>query len=174
MITKHMEDKIRDKYEYDGFDLLNKATRLPAGNDNGKGYRQVTVLGRGIYVHRIAFFLHHGRWPKDQIDHINRDNTDNRIENLRECSRSENHRNRADTKGRKLPRNVYIDKSTGRYKVQLTINNKKISLGGYPNVELAQLVASEAREKYYGEFAWLLKTSQDTSGKSKLTLSWKS
>ena len=153
MITKEMEEKIKDKYEYNGVDLLNKATKLSAGNNNGKGYKQVTVLGRRIYVHRIAFFLYYGRWPKDQIDHINRDNTDNSINNLRECSRSENHRNRADTRNRSLPRNVWLDKSTGRYIVGITKFYKRITIGRFGDLEAAELAAKEAREKYYGEFA---------------------
>jgi hypothetical protein len=152
-MTIESEMIIQQRFKYNDGILINKITNKKVGDNNGKGYLQVTVKGKRYYVHRVIFFLFHGRWPKDQIDHINKDKTDNRIENLRECSRSENHRNRADIKGRDLPRNVYIDKSTGRYRVQITINNKKISLGCYPNIELAQLVASEAREKYYGEFA---------------------
>jgi len=153
MITEEMEELIKYRYKYKDGDLVKRDTEEPVGSDNGRGYRHVSVKNKNFYVHRVIFFLCHGRWPKDQVDHINRDNNDNRIENLRECTRAENHRNRADTKGRSLPRNVSIDKSTGRYKVQLTKNYKKMLFGCYPNVELAELVAKEAREKYYGEFA---------------------
>jgi len=153
MITPEMEEKIKDKYYYDGFDLIKNSTGHAAGTDNGKGYKQITVMGRKIYVHRVVFFLYHGHWPADQIDHINRDNTDNRIENLRECSRPENHRNRANTRGRSLPRNVWLDKSTGKFIVGVTMFYKRIRIGTFASLEAAELAAKEAREKYYGEYA---------------------
>jgi hypothetical protein len=124
-----------------------------AGVDNGKGYRQIRIAGKHIYAHRVIFFIHHGRWPKEQIDHINKDNTDNRIENLRECSRSQNHMNRKDKPGRDLPRNVYLEPSTNKYRVVLRLNNVPMSFGCYKTVEQAKSVARQAREKYYGEFA---------------------
>jgi hypothetical protein len=42
----------------------------------------------------IVFALHHGRFPSPEIDHINRNQSDDRIENLREATRSENLKNR--------------------------------------------------------------------------------
>lgn len=61
---------------------------------DSKGY----CVGRVNYVrllaHRVAWALHYGEWPRDSVDHINGVPTDNRIENLRTCSHSENSRNR--------------------------------------------------------------------------------
>lgn len=39
---------------------------------------------RSVRVHRVAWLLHYGSWPKGTIDHINHDRIDNRIENLRD------------------------------------------------------------------------------------------
>ena len=58
------------------------------------GYRMVRALTRNYGAHRMAFFLVEGRWPTPQIDHINRVRDDNRWENLREATHSENQRNK--------------------------------------------------------------------------------
>lgn len=46
--------------------------------------------GVSMQVHRVGWAMHYGKWPKDQIDHINMIRDDNRIENLREATASEN------------------------------------------------------------------------------------
>lgn len=50
--------------------------------------------GHCITKHRAAWASYYGVWPLDQIDHINRDVHDNRIANLRQCTATENLRNR--------------------------------------------------------------------------------
>ena len=68
------------------------------GSIKGHRYRRVRVDWSGeqriFAVHRIAWFLHHKTWPEEQIDHINRDKTDNRIQNLRLVTHSLNSHNR--------------------------------------------------------------------------------
>ena len=58
-----------------------------------RGYLRGAVRGMNVYAHRAAFACVHGRWPAGEIDHINRDKSDNRIENLREVSHRENRLN---------------------------------------------------------------------------------
>lgn len=75
---------------------LGTGKRFPAwsevGSDNGKGYLKVGFNGKYFKVHRIAFALAYGYMPKE-IDHKNRDRTDNRLVNLREVTRKQNTRN---------------------------------------------------------------------------------
>lgn len=59
------------------------------------GYLTGRIVGRTMRAHRVAWALHHGRWPADQIDHINGDAADNRAMNLREVSNRDNNRNRS-------------------------------------------------------------------------------
>lgn len=62
------------------------------GNNNPKYYTNVRCKGRKYKMHRIVWYLCTGNWPIDQIDHINGDKSDNRIENLRQVSHGENMR----------------------------------------------------------------------------------
>ena len=65
-------------------------------NHHSSGYLsfQIYVEGkpRRVYVHRAAFAIVEGRWPTE-VDHIDRDPSNNRWDNLRECTRTENHLN---------------------------------------------------------------------------------
>lgn len=54
------------------------------------GYLRGRCKSEVLYAHRVAWLLHHGRWPEGQIDHVNRDRTDNRISNLRDVTHAEN------------------------------------------------------------------------------------
>ena len=65
----------------------------PSGRIATKGYRQIALLGTRFMAHRLAWLYVHGEWPTDQIDHINQDKDDNRIDNLREVSNKQNQEN---------------------------------------------------------------------------------
>ena len=64
-----------------------------AGWADGHGYLRVTIDGEKHRVHRLIWLWHHGYLPENDIDHINRDRSDNRVENLREVTRACNLRN---------------------------------------------------------------------------------
>lgn len=64
-----------------------------AGTDNGDGYMKIRVAGKSYKAHRLAWLYVMGRWPKNDIDHINGVRCDNRIINLREATRAENKQN---------------------------------------------------------------------------------
>lgn len=59
------------------------------------GYRIGAVLGIGVLGHRVVWALHCGEWPTERLDHRNGDPSDNRPQNLREVTQSENCRNRS-------------------------------------------------------------------------------
>jgi hypothetical protein len=58
-----------------------------------RSYRQLAIWNHKIYAHRAVWAICYGTWPADQIDHINGDPADNRIENLRDCTAAENRKN---------------------------------------------------------------------------------
>ena len=61
---------------------------------NSKGYIKAAMGGKTVLLARYVWLLHSGDWPKQDIDHINRDKLDNRIANLRDVSCSENAKNK--------------------------------------------------------------------------------
>ena len=63
------------------------------GGLNWKGYWIVSADNQRYRAHRLAWLYMYGKFPDNQIDHINHDKIDNRIENLREVTNSVNHRN---------------------------------------------------------------------------------
>jgi hypothetical protein len=61
--------------------------------DNGQGYKVGAALDCRLKAHRVAWAIYYGEWPKECIDHINGNRSDNRIANLRSVSKSENAKN---------------------------------------------------------------------------------
>lgn len=77
-----------------------------------------------IYMHRQIM----GAESDQFIDHINGNGLDNRKENLRLCTRSENMRNRYYHRKGKLP-GAYFHRETGKYQATITINKKNKYIG---------------------------------------------
>lgn len=122
-----------------------------AGWRTNGGYRTVTVRQRDIKAHRLVWLFAHGRWPDGQIDHINGDRSDNRIENLRDVTPAQNNQNhhglRPDnTSGVK---GVYWDKRRSKWCVQISANRKHIHVGQFDSKEDAAHAAAVARTKYH-------------------------
>jgi hypothetical protein len=116
-------------------------------------YIRVRVCGVVQRLHRMVFLYHKGYLPK-VIDHINNDRTNNRIENLREVTQQQNCLNRvAHKNNRSGYKNVFWHSAMNKWSVQISINSKRRVFGYYDDVELAGLVAEEARAKFHGEFA---------------------
>ena len=89
--------KERDRDQFTSENRWLKFNESKAGTVCGtktkRGYLVTGFDGSQYYVHRIAWLLHYGEWPRDSVDHINRDKTDNRIVNLRNVSPAINTRN---------------------------------------------------------------------------------
>jgi len=123
------------------------------GSIHSTGYRHVTWQNKIYKVHRLIFLLEHGYMPAE-IDHINGNRSDNRIENLRPATRSENQCNRgalsSNTSG--YP-GVSWHKKSKAWVVRLMKNGKSKAIGYFKDLELAGLVSIEARSLYHGTFA---------------------
>jgi hypothetical protein len=94
-----------------------------------------------------------GSFPSNNIDHEDTNPINNSWENLRNASQQSNTYNaklrKDNTSGVK---GVYL-LSSGMYQVKINVNKNTKSLGTFKDLELAELVAMEARNKYHGNFA---------------------
>lgn len=65
-----------------------------AGSVNHDGYIRIKLFGVQYFAHRLAWLYMTGKWPNKEIDHIDRIKNNNKWENLRETTHSENMQNR--------------------------------------------------------------------------------
>ena len=120
-----------------------------AGYPEGGGYLRIMVQSRRYKAHRLAWLYVYGEWPKDQIDHINRNRSDNRIANLREVTNKQNMQNAGksshNTSGHP---GVCWHKQHSKWQAKIMHNYKGIHLGYFATLEEA-LSARKAAEKLY-------------------------
>lgn len=130
-----------------------KRKNLLAGSVGTNGYVNVFIDGRQMYAHRIIYIMKHDVIP-ESVDHINGNRSDNRIENLRACSQLDNNKNMPTSKANKSGiKNVSWYAPYKKWRVAIRVNGRQKCLGYFDDVELASVVAYEARDKYRGEFA---------------------
>lgn len=159
MITQQL---ISETFEYKDGNLYWKAVthpnkirwiNKPAGSIHKTGYRHITWMGKVHKAHRLIFMLHYGYLPPE-IDHVNGDRQDNHWENLRPATRSENQCNRdiiaSNTSGYA---GVSWHKKSNSWVVRVMKNGKTVFSKYFKDLELAGLVATEARSLYQGAYA---------------------
>lgn len=93
-------------------------------------YCRISVEGGRFLLHRVAWLFTYGQWPSKQIDHINRDGSDNRITNLRDVSSRENAHNRRSF-GRAALRGVTWYATNKKWAAQIWARGASIFLGYY-------------------------------------------
>lgn len=157
-----LQDRLNELLEYRDGKVYWKVDRgavkckgKEAGSIRKDGYAVINSSATcgSLAVHRAVWIMHHGKAP-EFLDHINGDKTDNRIENLRPATKSQNGYNiQLDHKNVSGVKNVTWRGDTNNWRVTMKVEGKKKSFGSYDDLELAELVAHEARCKYHGEFA---------------------
>lgn len=133
----------------------------PTGSRSTSGYTDIIVVIDGvtfrIRAHRVAFALMTGNWPSEdvEIDHRNNDRSDNRWENFRLASHSQNGQskgqNKRNTTGFKGV--TFREGVPNPWKAQIGPGGKKIALGYFPTKEAAAAAYDRAAIHYFGEFA---------------------
>ena len=100
-----------------------------AGYIENNGYVRFKLFGKLRQAHRLIWEFHFGEVPEDfVVDHINGLKSDNRIENLRLLTISENNVNRFNTE-----RGVYFNKERSKWHAQISVDGKTINLGYFDN-----------------------------------------
>lgn len=128
----------------------------PAGYAPEKGYRLIVINGQGYMGHRVAWAIVTGSWPTYQIDHRNGCPSDNRWDNLREATSSQQRANSRRTKNAKSPyRGVAFSQDARRKKpwaATLELKGKTVYLGRYETPEEASAAYQAGVKKHFGEF----------------------
>lgn len=137
---------------------LATSSRNPVGSVAGvaanTGYRFVTVDGRKYLAHRLAWLHVNGVWPTGDLDHINRNRDDNRIENLRPASRSENMSNGVMRRDNKSGvKGVTWHAGSSKWRAVIQKNGKQIQIGMFDDIEEAAAAYKAAAERFHGEYA---------------------
>lgn len=152
------QDLLHQLFEYRDGELywkVNKGTATVgslASKKRPDGYARVGIDGKRYFAHRLIFLMQYGYMP-DFIDHIDGNPSNNHIENLREATHQQNLRNKKiQTNNKSGVNGVHWNKINQNWIVQIRLNGKTKHVGVFEDLELAQLVSSEVRDKYYGEF----------------------
>ena len=140
-------------WTYKDGNLYWKKTGKIAGYFHQTGYLYVSFKSKTYRVHRLIFLICKGYAPKI-IDHVNCIKHDNRIENLREASNSQNQYNTTQRNNKPGQKNVFWEATRKKWRVDIRVGAKRSKMiGRFASMEEAELVAILAREKYHGIFA---------------------
>ena len=117
-----------------------------AGAANSRGYRKIRIGGNFYLEHRLAWLHVYGEWPGGEIDHVNQLKGDNRIENLRDVTHSENMHNRPSYANNKSGyRGVSWNNQMGLWRAEISINKKRTHIGYFSTAECAHAAYQTAR-----------------------------
>lgn len=156
-------ERLRELLTYDPetgiFTRRVRISNCPAGMiagtyniSRGQRRQRIGVDGRVYKAHRLAWLYVHGKWPAEQIDHIDGNAANNRIANLREASPTQQMHNK------KTPRNNKVGfkgvtKAENKFSARIQAFGKRRRLGRFATPEEAGWAYAQAAKSYHGEFA---------------------
>lgn len=154
-------EHVREGLSYDAltgqFRWARPGPKVTVGSIAGtviRGYCMIHFRGVDYHAHRLAWLYVHGSWPSGDVDHRNGNRLDNRIENLREATRSQNCANmgvaRHNSSGFK---GVSYNRLTGRWHAYISHEGRRHHLGLFGTVEAAAAAYDEAAIRLKGDFA---------------------
>jgi hypothetical protein len=116
-----------------------------AGTINDFGYRVIRVDGARYRAHRLIWFYAHRKWPINDIDHINGNPDDNRLENLRDVTTAENIQNQISAHGRNRSGRLGVTKRKNGFEARICTNGVVERLGVFKTAEDAEKAYIEAK-----------------------------
>lgn len=122
-----------------------------AGSVRQNGYRAITIDWKSYYAHRLVWLWETGNWPKYNVDHKNGNRDDNRVENLRDRTTSQNTHNT-----NKLgPRNTTGFRGVARYMdkfiAQIMVDGERMAIGMFDTAEEAHEAYKKKHIELFGE-----------------------
>lgn len=103
-------------------------------------------------IHRVIIYMATGLEPGPVVDHINGEQADNRLANLRECTQSQNCMNKAGWEKKAPSKGVYWHKTSRRWFSKITANGATHWLGYFESAGDAHDAYCEASKRIHGDF----------------------
>lgn len=156
MNVKQLKERLSYSPATGLFTWLKSSSKKPiigtvAGTLHDHGYIRIKVGEKLHYAHRLAWLYVHGEFPAHEIDHIDRDPSNNRITNLRLATHAQNSANtpkrRTNASGFK---GVY--RHQGRWLAQMTAGGKSVYLGVFDTAKEAYAAYLGAAKMHHKEF----------------------
>lgn len=145
------QDRLHELFGYEGGSLVRKTrsannTKIgeAIGFKTAYGYVRAKVDGSGYMVHRLIWIYFNGDILDNtiEVDHINRDRSDNRIDNLRLATKQQNQWN-SECKG------YSYNKKDKHYRAEIMKDNKSYYLGSFGSAVEARTAYLEAKIEYH-------------------------
>jgi hypothetical protein len=144
------QDLIKELFFYENGKLFNRFKRSGsalAGEEAGYlqayGYRRIKINRKLYYSHRLIYMYHNGEITDNlHIDHIDRDKSNNNIENLRLVTEQENQWNRGD-------KGYCFHKRDNKFMAYIKLNGKRIHLGYFDTAEEAKNAYLKAKKELH-------------------------
>jgi len=130
-------------------------TGEPVGYTNGRGWLRVKIDYKHYKLHRLAFLYMEGRFPPEEVDHINGVRDDNRWCNLRKATRQQNCFNKR-SKGNAQTGYTGVIPSGKGYKARITVGGDSRFSQTFDTPEEAYSQYLEWVREEHGEFSNLI------------------
>lgn len=126
------------------------------------GYLHVRYKDVLVKVHNLIWLYHHGSWPDFEVDHIDSNPVNNKIENLRAATRGQNCSNQSLQKRRQGKfKGVHVTNGKTSFYVKIKKDRKQYYGGSYTSELEAAMVYNIGAEKLFGKFAKFNKVFED-------------
>jgi HNH endonuclease len=146
-------DKLREAMDYDPETGLFywKSGKPVSLHTQTRGYKQIKIFDHLCMAHRLAWLWVYGYWPTNVIDHINGKTDDNRLENLRDVTHTENLRNRTKVNKNSISGYPGVRPSANgkKWRAYVVTNGKSHYYGTHEDPELAYRIARAIKRMHY-------------------------
>ena len=124
-----------------------------AGCWHPTGYLYVTVNQQAYRAHRLIWFIMTKKWPKDVVDHIDGDSSNNRFWNLREATLSQNQHNRRMSKNNTSGvKGLTWNKPMKKWMARVKVDGVSVHVGYFNSKTKAKKALMEVRLRLHGDF----------------------